>query len=210
MPNFDLMLAFISATVVFAYMPGPALLYTAAQTISRGRKAGLMAALGIHLGGYVHVFAAALGLSIVFKAVPTLYIVLKFIGAAYLIFLGLKLIFQSKNKAIKAEKITEKTGKQAFIESITVEVLNPKTAIFFIAFLPQFTSPDALFPIWLQFFILGTIVNIVFASADLLSVFMAGAIVKKLQKSSNFQIIAEYIGGTLLIGLGLKLALHKN
>ncbi|MEE9310023.1 MAG: LysE family translocator, partial [Cocleimonas sp.] len=100
MPNFDLMLAFISATVVFAYMPGPALLYTAAQTISRGRKAGLMATLGIHLGGYVHVFAAALGLSIVFKAVPVLYIVLKFIGAAYLIFLGLKLIFQSKNKAI--------------------------------------------------------------------------------------------------------------
>ena len=190
-------------------MPGPALLYTAAQTIARGRKAGLMATLGIHIGGYAHVLAAALGLSIVFQAVPTLYVVLKFFGAAYLIFLGLRLIFRSKN-SLPTAAVSEKSGKQAFIESITVEVLNPKTAIFFIAFLPQFTSSAAAFPIWLQFCVLGTIVNIVFASADLVSVFMAGAVVKKLEKSTRFQSIAEYIGGTLLIGLGLKLAMQKN
>ena len=85
MPGLDLLLAFAAATAVFAYFPGPALLYTAAQTLARGRRAGLMAALGIHLGCYAHVFAAAFGLSAVFRHVPELYAALKIVGALYLV-----------------------------------------------------------------------------------------------------------------------------
>ena len=89
MPGLDILLAFAAATSVFAYFPGPALLYTAAQTLARGRRAGLMAALGIHLGCYAHVFAAAFGLSAVFRHVPELYMALKIVGALYLVVLGI-------------------------------------------------------------------------------------------------------------------------
>ena len=85
MPSIEILIAFLAATSVFAYMPGPGTLYTAAQTIARGRSAGLMATLGLHLGGYVHVIAAAAGLSMLFHAVPFMYVILKLAGAAFLI-----------------------------------------------------------------------------------------------------------------------------
>lgn len=93
MPSTETLIAFILATSVFAYMPGPSTLYAAAQTIARGQRAGWFAALGIHIGGYVHVFAAALGLAFLFQAVPVLYIVLKFGGAAYLDLVGLQDVY---------------------------------------------------------------------------------------------------------------------
>ncbi|RUU69477.1 LysE family translocator, partial [Mesorhizobium sp. M7A.T.Ca.TU.009.01.1.2] len=85
MPSTELLIAFFATTAIFAYIPGPAMLYAAAQTMARGRWSGLTAALGIHLGGYVHVFAAAAGLSVLFHAVPTLYLAVKLVGALYLI-----------------------------------------------------------------------------------------------------------------------------
>ena len=91
MPPTELLIAFIVATSIFAYMPGPSTLYAAAQTIARGQKAGWFAALGIHVGGYVHVVAAALGLAVLFEAIPVFYMVLKFGGAAYLIWLGIRM-----------------------------------------------------------------------------------------------------------------------
>ncbi len=210
MPPFDVMIAFFLATSVFAYMPGPAMLYTAAQTISRGRRAGLMATLGIHLGGYVHVLAAALGLSVIFHAVPVLYAALKFAGAAYLCWLGTRLFLQSKSQVMEAPSIQAKSAKRAFVESITVEVLNPKTTIFFVAFLPQFTAMSEVFPIWAQFLILGTIANVMFSSADLVCVGMAGVVMQRLRQSARAQRITERIGGGLLIALGVNLALHRD
>ena len=91
MPPIELLIAFIATTAVFACIPGPAMLYAAAQTIARGRWSGLMAALGIHIGGYAHVLAAAAGLSILFHAVPALYLIVKLAGAAYLVWLGISL-----------------------------------------------------------------------------------------------------------------------
>ena len=91
MPTSDILIAFFLAASVFAYLPGPAMLYAAAQTMARGRRAGWFAALGIHIGGYVHVLAAAFGLAILFQMVPVLYLILKLVGAAYLIWLGIKL-----------------------------------------------------------------------------------------------------------------------
>ena len=96
MPSTEILLAFVAAAAVFAYTPGPSTLYAAAQTIARGRRGGLMAALGIHVGGYVHVFAASFGLAALFAALPTLYTVFKFVGAAYLIYLGIRMAFPGK------------------------------------------------------------------------------------------------------------------
>ncbi|WP_299476332.1 LysE family translocator [uncultured Roseibium sp.] len=209
MPSVETLLAFFAATALFAYMPGPAVLYTAAQTISRGRKAGFMAAAGIHLGCYAHVFAAAFGLSAIFTVVPTLYFALKLAGGAYLVFLGVQMI-RTRIDAGPVPSLPKKSARRAFVDSILVEVLNPKAAIFFIAFLPQFVSPEAGFPIWVQFLILGTIVNFAFASADIATVFFASEVKKRLVKTSRFQDFTRWIGGTLLVGLGLKLATDRT
>lgn len=210
MPSIELLIAFIATTAVFAYIPGPAMLYAAAQTIARGRWSGLMATLGIHLGGYFHVIAAAAGLSILFHAVPTLYMIVKFAGAAYLIWLGISL-FRAKVEGDAAlPGIEPKSGRRAFFESVTVEVLNPKTAIFFVAFLPQFVDASAAFPVWLQLAILGTIVNLMFSSADIVCVFLAGAVMAKLRRSSAAQRLMQRAGGTMLVGLGAHLAFQKS
>ncbi len=210
MPSIELLIAFIATTAVFAYIPGPAMLYAAAQTIARGRWSGLMAALGIHLGGYAHVIAAAAGLSILFHAVPTLYLIVKFAGAAYLVWLGISL-FRAKIEGDAAlPGIEPKSGRRAFLESVTVEVLNPKTAIFFVAFLPQFVDASAAFPVWMQLAILGTIVNLMFSSADIVCVFLAGVVMTKLRRSAQAQRWMQRAGGTMLVGLGAHLAFQKS
>jgi len=201
-------LAFLAATALFAYMPGPALLYTAAQTIARGQRAGFMAAAGIHLGCYVHVLAAAFGLSALFSVVPSLYFALKLVGGVYLIFLGVQMI-RTRVAAGPVPNLPQKSTRRAFLDSILVEVLNPKVAIFFIAFLPQFVSPDSSLPIWAQFLLLGTVVNCAFTSADLVTVMFATAVKKRLTRASRFQDLTRWLGGSLLVGLGLKLATDR-
>lgn len=211
MPSTEVLIAFIVTTAIFAYIPGPAMLYAAAQTIARGRWSGLMATLGIHLGCYVHVFAAAAGLSVLFHAVPVLYLVVKLAGAAYLIWLGISM-FRAKAQGdeIALPAIEAKSARRAFLESVTVEVLNPKTALFFLAFLPQFIDASAALPVWVQFLILGTVVNLVFSSADLVCVMLAGVLVARLKRSSGAQRLMRRAGGALLVGLGAHLALQRT
>ena len=210
MPSFELLLAFLAATAVFAYMPGPAMLYAAAQTMARGRKAGWLAAIGIHTGGYAHVAAASIGLAILFEAIPILYTVLKFAGAIYLIFLGAKLFLSQERNATSVLEVDAKSPKRAFWESVTVEVLNPKTAIFYVAFLPQFTDPAASFPIWLQLFILGAIVNVVFSSADVIAVLLADRVTAALKRSAAAARLVRKIGGSILVALGLNVAFSRQ
>jgi threonine/homoserine/homoserine lactone efflux protein len=209
MASLEVLLAFAAATAAFAYFPGPALLYTAAQTIARGRKAGLMAAFGIHLGCYVHVLAATLGLSAVFRHVPELYAAMKIAGALYLVWLGIGL-FRSREVAVDPGAVAPKSARRAFVDSVVVELLNPKVAIFFVAFLPQFVDPAAGLPIWLQFLILGTVVNFAFSSADIATVFAAVTIMRKLKGNGIGRRLVRYGGGSLLIGLGARLALDRT
>jgi len=210
MPGLDLLLAFAAATAVFAYFPGPALLYTAAQTLARGRRAGLMAALGIHLGCYAHVFAAAFGLSAVFRHVPELYAALKIVGALYLVVLGIGMLRNRGAGAAEAAAPAPKTARRAFLESVIVELLNPKVAIFFIAFLPQFVDPSASLPISVQFLILGTIVNFAFSSADLVTVFAAATVMRRFRGDGLARKLLRYGGGSILVGLGARLALDRT
>ncbi|MER8390771.1 LysE family translocator [Mesorhizobium sp. M1340] len=210
MPSTELLVAFFATTAIFAYIPGPAMLYAAAQTMARGRWSGLMAALGIHLGGYVHVFAAAVGLSVLFHAVPVLYMAVKLVGALYLIWLGVSLFRAKAQSDVVLPGIQPKSARRAFFESVAVEVLNPKTAIFFMAFLPQFIDASAAFPVWLQFVVLGTIVNLMFSSADIVCVVLAGAVIARLRQSSRAQRLMRRAGGAVLVGLGVHVALQKS
>ncbi len=210
MPDADLLIAFGIATLLFGYIPGPALLYAAARTIAGGKREGWRAAMGLHVGGYVHVLAAAFGLALLFEAVPTLYAALKLAGAAYLIWLGARILLsrESHNGAVPGDASGPKG--RAFWQSATVEMLNPKTALFYLAFLPQFTDPAASLPIWAQFLILGTIVNVVFSSADVLCVLLADRVARWTQGPGKAARWLQRLGGSILVGLGVNLALSKS
>ncbi|THV16492.1 LysE family translocator [Rhizobium rhizophilum] len=211
MPAVEILFAFFVTTAVFAFIPGPAMLYVAARTLAADRRAGMMATLGIHLGCYVHVAAAAVGLSVLFHLVPTLYLAVKLAGAAYLIYLGIRMFRAARSQGGGEEMtLAPKTGRRAFVESMLVEVLNPKTAIFFLAFLPQFIDQAAAFPVWLQFVILGTTVNAMFTVADIACVMAASMVTKRLARVSSLQRNLQRAGGAILVGLGLHVALQRT
>jgi threonine/homoserine/homoserine lactone efflux protein len=210
MPSTELLLAFFTAAAIFAFIPGPGILYAAAQAMAGGRSVGLMGILGLALGGYMHVIAAAAGLSFVFHAVPPVYTAVKLFGAAYLVWLGIARI---RTKAAGTEGtpvVARKTGKRAFVEGVTVEMLNPKTAMFFVAFLPQFTDPAASLPVWAQFIVLGSTVNVMFALADVVAVLLADRVLTRVGRASRFQRAVQRVSGSILVALGLRLALQKD
>lgn len=211
MPSTDVLFKFLIAACVFAYMPGPAMLYTVAQTVAHGRKAGWMTALGIHLGGYVHVIAAALGLAVVLSVFPVLFTMIKLAGAGYLIWLGL-VMYRESGSLTSAAVVSDQGAysSSTFWQSVGVEVLNPKTAIFYIAFLPQFTDPAAQMALWLQLLLLGTFVNFLFSSADLICVLLSSTVVKWLSKSARANMISQRLGASILIGLGIHLAFSRQ
>jgi len=209
MPLTDHLLAFLLATLIFAAIPGPGILYTAAQTLARGRAGGLMAALGIHLGGYLHVAAAALGLAAVFQLVPTLYLAVKLAGALYLVILGIGII-RGGVAADDLPLVIGKSPRRAFAQSIAVEAFNPKTALFYLAFLPQFVEPAAGAPLWLQFLAFGIVVNIAFSVADIVAVLLTAAVLARLRRTRTAQRVARAIGGSVMIALGLRLATARD
>jgi threonine/homoserine/homoserine lactone efflux protein len=213
MPSWDLLLGFAVATAIFAYMPGPALLYTTARTLAGGRRSGLMAMLGIHLGGYVHVAAAVLGLAALFRLVPDLYLATKLAGAAYLVWLGIGMLRSRSPGGASggpSAAAPARGPKRSFLDSVVVEVLNPKAAVFYLAFLPQFVDPAAALPVWSQFLLLGLVVNLVFSSADLVAVLLTSALAARLRAGGAAQAWARRIGGTILVGLGVRLAAERG
>lgn len=210
MPSSDLLIAFVLATSIFAYMPGPSTLYAAARTIAGGRRAGWFAALGIHVGGYVHVLAAAAGLAVVFQAIPTLYLAVKLAGAAYLIWLGVSMIRGGGNAVALPDGPAPQNPHRAFWQSAAVEILNPKTALFYVAFLPQFVDPAATLSVWLQLVVLGTVVNLMFSSADVICVLLADRVARYFRSSNAAGRWAQWFGGSVLVLLGLHLVLDRR
>ena len=226
MPDSQLLIAFFASAAVFAYAPGPSTLYAAAQTIAGGRKQGLQAAFGIHLGGYFHVAIVAMGVASLFTAVPIAYTAMKIVGSVYLCVLGItmwrstatrqivqsadtdaadSLERQANEPSVTSTAYTE--DEKTLFQSALVEILNPKTAIFYLAFLPQFTDPVGAWSVSIQLLILGTIVNFLFSSADLLCVFFAERIVSIMMNGQTSTGVASRIAGALLILLGVNLFL---
>jgi threonine/homoserine/homoserine lactone efflux protein len=140
--------------------------YAAAQTLASGRKAGWWSALGFHIAGLGHVAAAAFGVSTLLAVVPTLFTVMKFVGAAYLIWLGIKYLRGARLLVSAPRKPPAPTARKALRDSVIVEAMNPKSALFYFAFLPQFTGSSAELPIWVQIVVLGVIVNAMFSVTD--------------------------------------------
>lgn len=217
MASWETLQAFALATFVFAVMPGPAILYTAARTVAGGRAAGFSAVIGIHLGCYAHVVAATLGLSAIFAHSPTAYAALKIAGAVYLCWLGARLLFDAAqdgapnlNSIRDAARGAPKSPRRAFLESIIVEILNPKAALFFIAFLPQFVDPAGAWPVWAQVFALGVIVACAFSATDVLTVVFTARLIGVARSSQWGARVAKAVGGSVLVGLGAHLATSRG
>ncbi|MEO0358849.1 MAG: LysE family translocator [Pseudomonadota bacterium] len=200
----ELLLAFTIAVITFAFTPGPSIFYVLARTLAEGRNAGLAAALGCHAGGYVHTIAAATGLTLLLENAPTLFTALKLCGAAYIIYLGFKMIFQP------GHQVHPTTGRTSFFQSALLEIVNPTTALFFLAFLPQFVVPDAQLGVMTQMLILGVIVNLTFSAADLFYIFTAHRMQRAFKASPAATRAGRRLGGGVLIGLGISLGSAKT
>lgn len=209
MPRAELLLSFLAVTAALAVFPGPAVMYTVAQTLARGRRAGLMAVLGTHLGCYVHVAAATLGLATLLQLVPTAYLALKIVGALYLVWLGVGM-FRSAASGAAASPIAARSARRVFVDSVAVQALNPKVALFFLAFLPQFADPSASLPVPVQLLILGVAVNVMFSASDIAVVFAAAAVSRRLAARENAQRWFRRAAGTVMVGLGVKIAIDRT
>lgn len=203
--SLHLWIPFATATLAFACMPGPAILYMTSQTLAHGRRAGLKAALGIHLGCYAHIAAATFGLSALLHAAPMAFDVIRLAGAGYLIWLGGSMIVKSGHAATTGD--AREPG--VLRDSVVVEMLNPKTALFFLTFLPQFVDVTASAPVWLQFLLLGSFVNLVFSLADVAAVLGASLLLGPLS-SPGCQRFVPRFSGSILIGLGCVLVLQSG
>lgn len=210
MPSADVLIPFFLASAVFACVPGPGMFYAAAQTLASGRKAGWWSALGFHIAGLGQVAAAAFGVATLLAVVPTLFTAMKLVGAAYLIWLGLKHLRGARLAVSAPRRPPAPTVRKALRDSVIVGALNPKSALFYLAFLPQFTDASAELPLWVQIVVLGAIVNAMFSVTDAILIETSHAVAIRLRASKRIVLALQRLGGGVLIALGVNLALDRN
>ena len=198
---------FLLAAIVLAITPGPGMAYVVARTVAGGRKEGLASCLGTGLGGMLHVLAAALGLSLLVAQSAMAFSVVKYIGAAYLVYLGLRLLMQ-KRPSQPADAVRAQGVRRAFFEGIAVEALNVKTALFFLAFLPQFTSVSE--PLVPQLVVLGSICVALNTLVDVAAVVGAHRLLQSQAGRSTRSRWLTRASGVTMVGLGAYLALARR
>ena len=200
---------FLTAAVLLAIAPGPGMLYVLARSLAGGKREGVLSALGTFFGGMVHVFAAALGVSIILAKSALAFAAVKYVGAAYLCFLGVRMILDARKEkdTATAEGTTQaiKPQRNPLWQGVATEVLNPKTALFFLSFIPQFVN-RANGHVFLQFVTLGTISVVMNTSADLMVIAMAGPLGERIRSSAPFRRRQQTVTGAIMIGLGTYLA----
>ena len=207
-PDFNSLLVFIGAGLLLNITPGPDVLYIVGRSIGQGRVAGLVSVLGISTGCLFHVASAALGLSALMLALPVAYDVVRYAGAAYLVWLGARALI-SRSSPLHVQRVDPERLGRVFRQGVLTNVLNPKVALFFLAFLPQFTDP-ARGPVTVQIALLGlifigngTLVCVAYALA-------ASRLGEWLRTRYDLATWLNRAMGGLFIGLGLRLALQKR
>jgi len=201
-------LAFLAAAVILAVTPGPGIAYVVARTAAGGRAEGLASCFGTALGGMVHVLAAALGLSLLVAESALAFNLIKFLGAAYLVYLGIRLLLREPETGLAVPSVTAQGPRRALFEGIVVEALNVKTALFFLAFLPQFAQPSQ--PLVPQLVVLGSVCVALNTLVDVVAVFAAARL---LRSGASRAVRARWLtraSGATMLGLGAYLALAKR
>jgi threonine/homoserine/homoserine lactone efflux protein len=201
----DRLAFFAVAALALLVVPGPAVLYVVTRSIHQGKRAGLVSVLGIHLGTLVHITAATAGLSALLVSSATAFTVVKLAGAAYLIALGVWTLL-SRTAAADVVLGGERRLRRVLAQGVVVNVLNPKTALFFLAFLPQFVDPHRGHAT-LQIALLGTTFAVLGLVTDSVWAVGAGAAGDVLRRSRHFARVQRYVSGSVFVGLGVVAAL---
>ena len=205
MPAPTTLALFMVAALGLFIIPGPAVLYVVTRSVDQGRKAGLISVLGIGTGTLFHVAAAALGISVLLVASALALTVLKYVGAAYLIYLGLRTLLKRENSQ-EVDAAQPRKLSRVFFQGVIVNIFNPKTALFFFAFLPQFVDP-ARGSVALQVLFLGGLFVMLGMCSDSIYAILAGTAGQWLKGNTRFRRIQRYFTGYMYIGLGIAAAL---
>jgi len=206
MPNPSHLALFALAALVMNAVPGPSNLYVLSRSLGQGPSAGLVSAVGLALGNLFHVGLAVMGLAALLRYAPGLYDAVRFLGAGYLVYLGLRMVRQGPAQTVTTAP--RRPLARLLFDAALIEMLNPKTALFFLAFLPQFVEP-ARGPAALQFLLLGLIVTATALPCDML-VALAGAGLASAFKGLGSRLWPRRLAGSTLIGLGIYAALARR
>jgi threonine/homoserine/homoserine lactone efflux protein len=202
------LILFLSAALLLAIAPGPGMLYVLARSLAGGRREGILSSIGTFFGGMVHVVAAAIGVSVILAKSALAFATVKYAGAGYLCFLGVRMILDAfRNNGI--ESIAVVRERNPLWQGVATEVLNPKTALFFLSFIPQFVNRSAGH-VFLQFVVLGTISVCLNTSADLVVTLLAGPLGNRIRSSATFRRRQRTVTGLIMIGLGTYLASSES
>ena len=199
---------FLVAALALLVVPGPAVVYIVAQSIDQGRVAGLVSTLGIGTGGLLHVAAAAIGLSALLVSSAEAYALVKYAGAAYLVFLGVRRLLGRDEPADPSMR-KPKSLSRLFRQGVVVNVLNPKTALFFFAFLPQFVHVDEG-AVGAQIAVLGLIFILLGLLSDGTYAVVAGTLSRHLRGSARVLRVQRYVSGTIFVSLGVLTAVARK
>jgi threonine/homoserine/homoserine lactone efflux protein len=203
MPSPSTIAAFAAASFILLIIPGPAVLYIVNRSVSDGREAGLAAVAGLTLGNLVHALAAAVGLSAVLATSATAFNTVKWLGAAYLIYVGVRTLMQPPTEIDPTQPGVSPV--KSFRQGVVVNVLNPKVALFFLSFLPQFIKPELGRP-GLQALVLGLVFVLIGACTDGMYSLLASGLRDILLRGKALPFVRRWVAGTVFIGLGLVAA----
>ena len=205
MPDASTFLLFAAASLLFLAIPGPSVFYIVTRSLAQGRRAGVTSMLGVQAGGLVHVVAAAVGVSAIIASSATAFTIVKYAGAAYLVFLGLRKLLARSDEPLDLG-ISPASGRRLFWQGAVVNILNPKTALFFLAFLPQFVDPSAgaVAP---QMLVLGTLLVGLGVVSDGTYALVAAGAGRRLRETAAARRRLDRLSGGVFVSLGLVAAL---
>jgi len=206
MPDWSTLILFATAASILVFMPGPNTLYIIARSVNQGRRAGIVSSLGVQVGTLFHIAAAAFGVSALLLSSALAFNVVKYAGAAYLIYLGVKTLLTKENIETAQNEIPKASLSRVFSQGVIVNLLNPKAALFFFAFLPQFVDA-ARGSVAMQIILLGAILMLLGFLSDSIYALAAGSIGNRLRGNLKFLRAQRYFAGSVYIGLGAATAL---
>jgi threonine/homoserine/homoserine lactone efflux protein len=204
LPDLSILAVFLVATIALNLSPGPDMLYVISRSLGQGRRAGIVSALGIGAGTLVHTFVTAIGLSAVLLSVPIAFEFIKYAGAAYLAFLGVRMLLSSRSGAsnLSSEAIAPSGLGTVFRQGVFTNVLNPKVALFFLAFLPQFVDPSKG-TVAFQIILLGLVFDASGTSWNILIATLAGHASDRLKGRSGVSFAQKVLPGVILLALAI-------
>jgi threonine/homoserine/homoserine lactone efflux protein len=207
MPEKTAFFTFLFAAFMLNIAPGPDMLYVIGRSVGQGRKAGIVSSLGVFLGCWIHILAAAVGIAALLRSSPVAFNVVRYAGAAYLIYLGVRMIAQRAN--FSSQQLRPESLVSIFRQGAITNVLNPKVAIFFLAFLPQFVDARRG-SVALQILVLGLIFNVGGTLVNLAVAYAGGTLGELLRRNQQFARLQRWFTGLVFVGLGLRLAWQRR